>query len=232
MHSKLVTLAAIVTTALPLSVVLPILPRPATLHAQTLYRTDRSVAIDYFLEVALGSEFGNNAPQIKKWVEPLRIKVHGSPTPEDRRILRSVMQELNALTNLDWRFDSTNPNVNIYFVPESEFHQYEPNYIPVNYGFFWTWWKNYEIYQATILISTTEITQRQRAHIIREELTQSLGLMRDSERFSDSIFFQEWTDVTEYSELDRAVISMLYRPEVRPGMSKEELLDVLRTSSR
>ncbi|MEB3830929.1 DUF2927 domain-containing protein [Phormidium sp. CCY1219] len=232
MHSKLVTLAAIATTALPLSVVLPILPRPATLHAQTLYRTDPSVAIDYFLEVALGSEFGNNDPQIKKWVEPLRIKVHGSPTPEDRRILRTVMQELNALTNIDWRFDSTNPNVDIYFVPESEFHQYEPNYVPVSYGFFWTWWKNYEISQARILISTTEINQRERAHIIREELTQSLGLMRDSYRFSDSIFFQGWTDVTEYSELDKAVISLLYRPEVRPGMSKEELLDVLRTSSR
>jgi len=65
--------------------------------------------------------------------------------------------------------------------------------------------------------------QVKRSHLIREELTQSLGLMDDSYAYPDSIFYQEWTATQEYSDIDRKLIEMLYLEETRPGMSREQV---------
>ena len=122
---------------------------------------------------------------------------------------------------------SQNPNIEIHFLPESEFRLIEPNYVPLNYGFFWVNWSiSGSIYHARILISTDHVTQQERSHLIREELTQSLGLMKDSYRYPDSIFYQGWTDVTRYLPIDSTVIEILYRSEIRPNMTGEEVVAV------
>ena len=101
--------------------------------------------------------------------------------------------------------------------------------MPTNYGFFWALWHddNYVIYDANILISSADITQQERSHLIREELTQSLGLMNDSDKYNDSIFYQNWTDVIEFSEIDKTVIKLLYLKTIKPDMSKEQVLKIL-----
>ena len=47
-------------------------------------------------------------------------------------------------------------------------------------------------------------------HLLREELTQSLGLFNDSWKYPESIFYQGWSTVTEYSDMDKRLIDMLY----------------------
>ena len=116
----------------------------------------------------------------------------------------------------------------IHFAPEGRFASIEPHYVPTNYGFFWTNWNaDGEIYWSRVLISTTGVTEQERAHLIREELTQSLGLMNDSYAHADSIFYQEWTDVTRYSPADRRVIDMLYSDLVSPGMTQAQASEAL-----
>lgn len=218
-------------------------------HSSTLRRKYTSAQINYFLEIALGSEFGNPSSTIKKWNKDVKIKVIGSPTAEDLNALNTVIDDINTLTNGNIRLQivslpgrnkplghsaSTRPvvansaNVELYFVPISQFGRYEPNYQPVNYGFFWDLWNNNIIYKSRVLISTVGVTQKERSHLIREELTQSLGLMQDSYKYKESIFYQGWTDPTEYAEIDKALIEMLYRPEIRPGMTKSQVLKVFR----
>jgi len=186
-------------------------------------------AMDYFLEIALGSEWGNDSGTVRRWTQDLRIQVLGAPTQADLDTLVAVVSELNQLTNgeVSLQFVRDNPNVQVYFVPERDFSRYEPNYVPRNMGFFWTRSNGSGIYNARILISTTDINQTERSHLIREELTQSMGLMRDSYRYDDSIFQQRWTRVTEYSDIDRAVIQLLYRPDIRPGMTRSQVLSQL-----
>ena len=182
--------------------------------------------ISYFLEVAMGTEYEGSSPTIKKWDTDIRIKVIGSPTTDDLKSLKIVMDEINALTlgNVNLSYDANNPNLEIYFVPISQFAKYEPSYKPLNYGFCWVGWNNDVIYKSRILISTVGITQKERSHLIREELTQSLGLMRDSDGYANSIFYSRWTDSIEYSEIDKALIKMLYQPEIRPGMTQAEFI--------
>jgi hypothetical protein len=197
------------------------------------YTQFTSEEISYFLEVALGSEFGNTHPVIKKWEEPIRIRVYGSPTADDLNTLRAVIADINRLVDtidleMSTRAGERSPNIKIYFIPEPHFKQYEPNYEPLNYGFFWTWWDQENLDQAHVLISTTHITQKERNHLIREELTQALGLMNDSNRYPDSIFYAPWTDITSYSEIDKALIALLYRPEIHAGMTRSQVWEVLR----
>jgi len=187
--------------------------------------------IDYFMEIAMGAEYNQERiPKLHKWSGNIRVQPLGKPTVEDLRTLRTVISEINTLTRgtIQMQWVERNPNITIHFIPESQFRVVEPAYVPRNFGFFVTRWNNQSvIYRANVLITTTGVTQKERSHLIREELTQSLGLMRDSYRYADSMFYQPWTDVTRYSEIDKALIQMLYMPQLKPGMTQAEVLQTL-----
>lgn len=188
---------------------------------RALYADDE---IDYFVEVALGSEFGGGSAAVRRWERDVRIAVRGAPTEADRQTLEAVVADANALVGpVRLVLVDESPTVTVHFLPPDEFAAVEPNYVPGNLGFFWTWWSGgCEITRARILISTEDVTQAERSHLIREELTQSLGLMRDSDRYPESVFYAPWTDVTEYAPIDRVLVEMLYRPEIEPCMGAAE----------
>ncbi|MEO1208845.1 MAG: DUF2927 domain-containing protein [Cyanobacteria bacterium J06638_20] len=172
--------------------------------------TDQAMA--YFQEIANGSEFGGGSG-VRRWQQDvIGFQVQGQPNQNDLATLRQVQSELTALTGI--RFEqSDNPDMLIRFIPEEQFASVEPNYVPRNLGFFWVQLAEDAITNARILISTTGITQEERNHLIREEVTQAMGLMNDSPRHADSIFHSEWSSTAKvqgYSELDKAVIRMLY----------------------
>ncbi|NEQ99820.1 MAG: DUF2927 domain-containing protein [Cyanothece sp. SIO2G6] len=218
------------------------IPAPEPESAQAVLSSSPSNSytaeeISYFTEIALGSEFGNASERVRKWDNDIRIRVHGNPTSADRQTLAGIVNELDSLLNQDTS-DGINieivesraadrANVDIYFVPHGEFPRYEPNYQPGNLGFAYVNWNNNRIYRARILITTESITQTERSHLIREELTQSLGLLRDSYRYNDSIFYQGWTRTNSFSALDRSVIQMLYNQAVTPGMNSYQVRTAL-----
>jgi len=186
--------------------------------------------IEYFTEIALGAEFGDEVPVIKKWTDDIHIKINGEPTAIDLQTINNIVEDLNELVaGIKIVLVDKDENLTISFSPESDFTSIDPNYVPTNYGFFWALWHddNFVIYNASILIASTDITQQERSHLIREELTQSLGLMNDSNMYKNSIFYQAWTDVAEYSQIDRTVIKLLYLKKIVPGMSKEQVLNIL-----
>ena len=50
--------------------------------------------------------------------------------------------------------------------------------------------------------------------------------MKDSYRYEDSIFFQGWTDTTNYAPVDRAIISLLYDSRVQSNMTQDQVKKV------
>ena len=115
------------------------------------------------------------------------------------------------LTSLEIEITSDRPNIEIHFDPTSQFARILPQYVPPNLGFAWVQWDGSTITHSTILISSDDTNQAERSHLIREELTQSLGLLQDSDRHPDSIFYGRWTTTQEFSDLDRQIISLHYR---------------------
>lgn len=185
--------------------------------------------IEYFKEIALGTEYGNNQEVIRKWNTDIRIKVNGSPNERDIQTLNRVISDLNLIIGdkINISIVSDNENININFVPLSEFSICDA--VPGNWGYFNTKWKNNVIYEASICIATDKLVyQEERSHMIREELTQSLGLMKDSNKYRDSIFYQGYTATQEYSQMDIKIIEILYSDEIKPGMGKEEIELILK----
>ena len=66
----------------------------------------------------------------------------------------------------------------------------------------------------------------ERSHLIQEELTQSLGLFKNSQHNPDSIFYQGWSATGGYASIDSLTIRLLYLPQLLPGMTRSEVLDL------
>ncbi len=183
----------------------------------------------YFKAIVFGTEFGDSDPVIRKWKEDVRIVVHGKPTEKDLATLDKVIADLNGLIDtINVSIVESDGNADIYFAPESKFHAITDNYVPVNMGYFSIWWDGSgNLYRSQILISTTGVTQEERSHLIREELTQSLGLAQDTFDYEDSMFYQGWTTTQRFSTIDEAIIKMLYRPDIVTGMSRKQAVAVL-----
>lgn len=220
-----VTISVSAPGAVPADIGLTVVERPGG------YGVDE---IDYFTEVAFGSEFGGATPLLRRWHAdrgPL-IRVNGAPSAGDQLALDSVIAELNRLTPLGIDIVADSPTVEMHFIPQSEFQDVLPQAPEGNNGIVWVWWGgDQHIFRSVVLISTTTAEAR-RAHIIREEITQMLGLLKDSFRYPASIFYQPVSDVTEYLPIDRSVIELLHRPELSVGMTAEEGAQVARTLLR
>ncbi len=184
--------------------------------------------LDYFESIALGAEFGGSSATVRKWLQDVDVQIHGAPTTKDREATAAVVADLNRLiSTVDVRLVNKNADINIYFVPISKAANYVQGYIEGNDGFFTFYDKpSGELERADIAIAT-DVTQVLRSHLIREELTQSFGLAKDSDRYPDSIFYEQYSEVQKYSAMDEAIIKLLYRPEITVGFTRKQIESVI-----
>lgn len=182
--------------------------------------------------MALGAEFGGVSAVVRKWADDVQIRLQGLVGQEDVAVLNAVTSELNELGPPRMSIvtdDSTQTDLLLHFGPQSSFPEVLPDYVPGNAGFFWMFWnERSEIFTAIVLIDNSEsISQTFRNHLIREEMTQVLGLARDSFRFSNSVFYEGETTPQAYSEIDRTAISIHKLDKVRPGMTEVQVRGLL-----
>lgn len=173
----------------------------------------------YFNEIAYGNEFDPTVPHhIRKWHTNINIFISGDKQPYMIRELYSIVKELNDLINpieLSIVNDSLNANYFIYLGNEQTFNKIEPlsiKYTRDNLGlFFIKRTEKFKIYHANIFVNMDRTSHDlYRLHILREEMTQALGLINDSFSYYESIFYQGWTFTTRYTELDKQIIKKLY----------------------
>lgn len=165
----------------------------------------------------------------------------GSVATEDEALVKSIIEELNSLkneydpdlnSNVHFSYNETevfdNAEIHIFFTTQSRFKILVPQAMPgqgsavaPNQFILWTE-NNGKIYKAAIFIERS-YTGDLRKHLIREELTQSIGLANDSTRYPDSMFYQKESTTTSFSDIDRKIISMLYYPKVQYGMDEDRV---------
>lgn len=190
----------------------------------------------YFCEVALSSEFGRKYHRIRKWNKDISIFVTGLPSPYLEKELRIVISELNEIIpdiQLILVKDPRRANIKLLFGAAEDYVAIESHArarVKDNWGLVYVFpnWKG-EIKKGSVYIdifrAKDETAQR---HLLREELTQALGLLNDSWAYQESIFYQGWTTTTHYSDLDKKIIRMLYDERIKPGMKFKKVVAVLR----
>ena len=191
--------------------------------------------ISYFKEVALGFEYGAASGTTRKWTAPMKVYLAGHPTAALSAEVVKVKDELNSLITDGFHIEIVNDqaqaNMVMFFGSRDEFSAIYPRdkeTVKTSSGIFRIYYnKSNVITRGYIFIHTVGISEKEQRHAIREELTQSLGLGKDSPLYKTSIFQSDWVLVTEYSDLDRDLIKLLYHPRMKVGLTAETIDAVL-----
>lgn len=169
--------------------------------------------IEYFNDITLNSEFDESRETAFKWTRDMKIYVDGKKPEYLMSELSRVVGELNDIINtINIKVVSSLNQANyiIYFGSHTDFKgKYDlgnPQHLESNWGYFETY--SYSGLMYVDLVRNGDETSHK--HLLREELTQSLGLFNDSWDYPESIFYQGWTTTTEYAPIDRELIDMLY----------------------
>ena len=191
--------------------------------------------INFFRQVALGSEFGTGFPFVKKWEIPMKIYVTGNPKQALITELEGVIEELNGWFtdgfNIQITIDSLDSNFHIFFGDAVSYKSMYPaiaSLVETNVGLFSFHYNNeYEINYGHMYVDITRSTLTTQKHLLREELTQALGLPNDVAYYRNSIFYEQWSSSVIYDELDIEVIRLLYHPKMVAGFGASTVQSVL-----
>lgn len=214
----------------------------ATLIYRALYadspigQYSKEEIIEYFLEVALKSEYsssgavGESIPAIK-WQSPVYYSLSGPYTEEDLAKLEAMTARMNQVSGFPGIYPvqaGQQANLEIEFLSQSEMNSYPGHYIPGLQGYAHVSWflPSFRISSGGIAY-LTEMDQYTRNSVICEELIQAMGMLNDSEKYPDSIFYQYGSSVQWPSDLDWKIMELLYDPAIRPGMGEAECRQVL-----
>ena len=170
--------------------------------------------IKYFNEIAMNNEFGGARKSVYKWKTDMKIYVEGDKKPKyliDE--LKLIVSELNVIIDpIQIKIVSSKDQANyfVYFGSHTGFvNRYDliaPERVQNNWGYFEVYAQSGNMYVDLYRNDDYESHK----HLLREELTQSLGLFNDSWEYPESIFYQGWTTTTEFAPIDRELIDMLY----------------------
>jgi Protein of unknown function (DUF2927) len=199
---------------------------PAAPSGQAVYT---QLQLDYFRDIAFEPpEYGNSSSLIYRWDGDLRINITGEPEYSDIDAVLSAMEELKGLTgNVSLSLTDSDANVIVYVGNEAPILDYlEINDTSYSHGgfFFWTLDDSVTVNRSVIAISSDYYSGAARANNLRYGLAYVLGLHGLSPLYPDSIFYTGYAQVDHYSDLDRALVRMLYDDRVKAGMSESEAL--------
>ena len=131
--------------------------------------------------------------------------------------LTLIIQELNSYIDcisINLVENSDSANFFIYLGSESWYNKSVPksfNYTKNNLGLFIVTKYNNIIVSGSMYVDLYRTENiKEKKHLLREELTQSLGFFNDSWDYPESIFYQGWSTVTEYADIDKEIIKKLY----------------------
>ncbi len=175
---------------------------------------------------------------VSKWVDPMLLTFANDYEDRDEAYLLNLLEELRPLLSgvdiVVQKEEDFFTNVYFDFGPIDEIIERRPwvdedywygyYYGTENYPYF-----NHMRYGENVIV-TDRMTPEEREYSILTLFMVTLGLYNriDDEAMADSVFSADWTNVTELSARDRLIIELHYRPEIKPGMSRDEAVKILR----
>lgn len=193
-----------------------------------------------FYDIALKNEYNTKQTKIRKWNQPLKVYIDHQVGDSNLhlRILKIHLSHLNQITHLPVEYVKTKDQANLkVFITQSKYvnkiiaTEISPKSVKqlrnavclanIRQN------KHSEITKALVIIPV----DRARMHgklisCFVEELTQILGLPNDSKSVYPTIF----SDKNIYkllTGLDYLLLKILYSPEVKAGMTQEEVKPII-----
>ncbi|NRA55069.1 MAG: DUF2927 domain-containing protein [Gammaproteobacteria bacterium] len=190
-----------------------------------------------FYEVSLGSEYGDHVNNgLRKWQQPLRIYVeHQVPDKAlHQKLLSAQISHLAAITQLDIQLtnNKAQANVHYYFTNQAKIKPLvaknlgakaaEHLYSSVCIASIKTNNKNHIIFAYVFIPVDLARFHGKLISCIVEEITQALGLVRDSDLVFPSIF-NDRSNNALLTGLDEILLRLLSEDSLKAGMTKKQL---------
>ena len=207
-------------------------------------KAERWQNIDYieqsFYEVALGSEFGISTFRVRKWLKPLTIYVEHEigDVKLHNQLLNAHIKHLRSITglNISRVKDKNSANIRFYFTNQKRLPILIGDIIgqdSVQYVHGAVCLANInaneqgEILSANVFIPIDQARMHGKlVSCIIEELTQVLGLVRDSDLVFPSIFYDRSHNAL-LTGLDDILLRILHDPSIKAGMTKQQLHPII-----
>lgn len=168
----------------------------------------------------------NSPTYITKWTVPLRLRSVGAPTAQDLAVVQNTAVTLDALLAPLTVTVGEPANVFLHFVPRAQWSSiFGGTTVPgdavgLTQAQYETSGDKGVIRRVEIVIDPT-IPQVQRNHTIAHELIHAVGLghLACASSIMDPVESSATTPLWTPSPLDQAMVALLYRPQVAPGMN-------------
>ena len=165
----------------------------------------------------------------------MKIYVGGAGSSSLINELGKIVTEVNGIAtdgfSIEVVSDSLRSNFYIYLGSADEYAAIYPSLselVKTNWGLFSVKYNGAnELDQGNMYVDIYRADLTEQKHLLREELTQSLGLGNDSEKYGDSIFQSSWTRTNSYAPIDADLIELLYHPKVTIGLDAAQVDQLL-----
>jgi hypothetical protein len=192
----------------------------------------------YFNEICMGAEYVYTIPVTRKFDKPAKLfLVKDSSYSEQTKFVTRVLKEFNQLTTDGFKIkltkDSATANMHLFLCSRKNLKNI-PRFanVPedkVVFGHFDSRFNNNIITDAVLFVNTTKPLLRQKEAIL-EEIVQSVGFFRDSDFYSNSVFYQykysSNIKTLTLSVQDKEIIRLLYSPNMKAGLTKRQAMDI------
>jgi hypothetical protein len=186
-------------------------------NGESLFHFDKTnysqETVEYFDEIALGTEDGKRYNNVTRFTTDVKIYMEGHQPEYIVDELNQIVSELNSIINsIEVEVvnvkDDANMIISIGSIEKlKEVYPVFKNemYRNCNAGF------AMGVNHSNVILNTDNIRSVNHAkHVLREELTQAMGLINDSWKYPESVFYEGTSEPTQYAPIDRELIDILY----------------------
>jgi len=165
---------------------------------------------------------------IHKWVTPIRYKIYGEVDQSLLTEIDSTFSQLKQLTQLDIQKTEDDAEVNFIFViGKKDTHMLSANmhkYLNTYGGSQYKTTKQFAISRIENVVMPENYRFKiEVRHTIKKHIVRSLGFFKASEVAPNSLFYTKNNNKLKIDQFDSHIISTLYLPSIKPGMTKEEV---------
>lgn len=171
-------------------------------------------------EISLGPEFGGDGNSVSKWTRSPTLSVFGATVSQLHAVYSSVANINEALAETKIKEiklltpENSRASIKVYLLRSDEMpfmaEEIGFPYHEGNDGYFWAYWRRNAINRAYVFLASDKLSGPDLRHFALEEITQTLGLMSDSQIFDESIFFSGRSRSQELTRLDKELIKFFY----------------------
>ncbi|MEM9124625.1 MAG: DUF2927 domain-containing protein [Pseudomonadota bacterium] len=202
-------------------------------------RSNRNIASD-FVELHFALESGAALPVFTRFEQPVTLRLTGTPTTSMQLDLTRLLERLRREAGIDIRqIKDGQANITIEAVSQQDIHRILPNaacFVVPNASSL----EEYRRDRRKAKSSWTELRRRERLGIfipydvspqeirdcLHEEVAQALGPLNDLYHLPDSVFNDDNIH-TVLTGFDMLILRAAYAPELRTGMSREQVTAII-----